>query len=77
MESIETLNKARQAILAAGFSRLEYLELRADNDLAPIDAFNRLARLLVAAWLGQTRLIDNVEVGSPKRSVQAFKEVAA
>lgn len=45
MESIETLNKARQAILAAGFSRLEYLELLADNGLAPIDALKRLARL--------------------------------
>ncbi|WP_292242317.1 hypothetical protein [Mesorhizobium sp.] len=39
MGSIEqALHKVRQAILAAGFSMLEYLKLRADNDLAPIDA---------------------------------------
>ncbi|WP_287171326.1 hypothetical protein [Mesorhizobium sp.] len=34
----QALHKVRQAILAAGFSMLEYLKLRADNDLAPIDA---------------------------------------
>lgn len=48
---------AREAILAAGFSKVEYLELRADSDLASIAKLDRPARLLVAAWLGQTRLI--------------------
>ncbi|RRH88257.1 pantoate--beta-alanine ligase [Mesorhizobium tamadayense] len=56
------LTDAREAILAAGFSKVEYLELRADNDLASILRVDRPARLLVAAWLGQTRLIDNVQV---------------
>ena len=60
-----TLDEARAAILAAGFDRVEYLELRAADDLAPLDALERPARLLVAAWLGETRLIDNLEVGGP------------
>lgn len=57
-----TLDEARAAILAAGFDRLEYLELRAADNLAPLDELGRPARLLVAAWLGETRLIDNLEV---------------
>ncbi|PJN95616.1 pantoate--beta-alanine ligase, partial [Amaricoccus sp. HAR-UPW-R2A-40] len=28
----------------------------------PLDAADRPARLLAAAWLGEVRLIDNVEV---------------
>ena len=50
------------AILAAGFSEVEYLELRAEADLEPLAAADRPARLIVAAWLGHTRLIDNVRV---------------
>lgn len=57
-----TLAGARSAILDAGYSQVEYLELRAEGDLAPLTAFDRPARLLVAAWLGDTRLIDNFEV---------------
>ncbi|MBB4303284.1 pantoate--beta-alanine ligase [Rhodobium orientis] len=52
----------KAAILAAGFSKVEYLELRAEADLTPLAAADRPARLLVAAWLGATRLIDNVKV---------------
>ncbi|MES0183187.1 pantoate--beta-alanine ligase [Mesorhizobium sp. C386A] len=71
------LDEARQAILAAGFSQVEYLEMRADEDLAMMAAPDRPARLLVAAWLGQTRLIDNVEVWSPRGRVEGFVEAAA
>lgn len=56
------LANASQAILAAGYKSVEYLELRAEQDLAPMAALDRPARLLAAAWLGQTRLIDNVSV---------------
>ncbi|TIT26631.1 MAG: hypothetical protein E5W86_11820, partial [Mesorhizobium sp.] len=47
-----------------GYARIEYLELRAKEDLATMQALDRPGRLLVAAWLGETRLIDNVEVPS-------------
>ncbi len=61
------LAEARQAILAAGYDEVEYLELRADHDLSPLSAADRPARLIAAAWLGGTRLIDNVGV-LPKQS---------
>lgn len=51
------------AIVAGGFREVEYLELRAGEDLAPLPTADRPARLLVAAWLGNVRLIDNVPVG--------------
>ncbi|WP_353643283.1 pantoate--beta-alanine ligase [Mesorhizobium sp. WSM2239] len=58
----QTLSQARAAILAAGYRAVEYLELRTEEDLKPLQDFDRPARLLVAAWLGETRLIDNVKV---------------
>ncbi|WP_027038695.1 pantoate--beta-alanine ligase [Mesorhizobium ciceri] len=75
-ESVErALTEGRKAILAAGFSKVEYLELRADTDLASLVTMDRPARLLVAAWLGQTRLIDNVEV--PLRRPAVAQQAAA
>ncbi len=58
------LAEAAAAVAAAGFDRVEYLELRAEDDLAPLERPDRPGRLLVAAWLGQTRLIDNVPVAA-------------
>jgi pantoate--beta-alanine ligase len=52
-------------MLEAGFERVEYLELCAADDLAPLLAATRPARLLVAAWLDGVRLIDNVPVPVP------------
>jgi pantoate--beta-alanine ligase len=53
---------ARKAILAAGFSAVEYFELRAERDLLPLQSLTEPARLLVAANLGRVRLIDNIQV---------------
>lgn len=61
-ETSDILTAAEKQILAAGFTRLDYLELRSEDTLAPMDAYNAPARLLAAAWLGSTRLIDNVKV---------------
>lgn len=57
-----TLQEAQNAILKAGYQEVEYLELRAEEDLARLSQLDRPARLLVAAWLGGVRLIDNVPV---------------
>lgn len=54
------LAKAREQITAAGFA-LDYLELRAADDLGPPRA-GVPWRLLVAAKIGATRLIDNIAV---------------
>jgi pantoate--beta-alanine ligase len=62
-----TLADAKAAIVKAGYREVEYLELRSSADLTPLERVDRPARLLVAAWLGNTRLIDNVEVlASPR-----------
>ena len=49
------------ALRAAGFDP-DYLELREAESLAPMPALDRPARLLAAAHLGRTRLIDNIPV---------------
>ncbi len=45
---------------AAGFTRVDYLEIRANDDLGLLDAPTRPARLFAAAWLAGVRLIDNI-----------------
>jgi len=57
-----TLSNAGELIVAAGYREVEYLELRAEEDLSPMNSADRPGRLLVAAWLGDVRLIDNVKV---------------
>ncbi|MGV6871543.1 pantoate--beta-alanine ligase [Pseudochelatococcus sp. B33] len=54
--------EAREALVAAGFASVEYLELRREDDLSPLPRADAPARLLAAAWLGDVRLIDNVPV---------------
>jgi pantoate--beta-alanine ligase len=57
------LSKAKQALAKAGFAEVQYLELCDAATLEPIPRAERPARLLVAATLGKTRLIDNVALG--------------
>jgi len=56
----EALAAGKSEILAAGFQSVDYLELRAQGDLVVMNAFDRPACILVAARLGNTRLIDNL-----------------
>jgi pantoate--beta-alanine ligase len=53
------------AALAAGGFAVDYLELRDAETLAAMPRLTGPARLLAAARLRGTRLIDNVSVGSP------------
>lgn len=59
---VATLAEAEAAILAAGYERLEYLELRRAGDLTAAADAEAPSRLLAAAWLDGVRLIDNVAV---------------
>lgn len=52
---------ARQEILDAGFDGVDYVEARESVALARWRPGSE-GRVLAAAWLGKTRLIDNVEV---------------
>src|SRR5207248_10756302 len=55
------LDKGLAALRQAGLVS-EYLELRDAADLSPLSALDHPARLLTAALLGRTRLIDNIPV---------------
>jgi pantoate--beta-alanine ligase len=53
---------AKVRLLKAGYSDVEYLELRDAETLEPVSKLDRPARLLAAAWIDGVRLIDNVAV---------------
>lgn len=55
--------KAETVLLKSGFKSLDYIEIRDAETLAPWSANSgQKGRALVAAWLGKTRLIDNIPV---------------
>lgn len=58
--------EAYSALLKAGFDRVDYATIRHAEDLTPFrdDIVDAPARILAAAWLGKTRLIDNMAVGA-------------
>jgi pantoate--beta-alanine ligase len=55
------IDKGLAVLRQAGFMP-DYLEMRDAGDLSPMTALDRPARLLAAARLGRTRLIDNIPV---------------
>jgi pantoate--beta-alanine ligase len=57
----DALIDGRKALADAGFA-LDYLEVRNSETLSPVESLAEPMRLLVAARLGATRLIDNIAV---------------
>ena len=55
-------NEAVRMLIAVGFAKVDYVAVRDAETLAPVQRANRVLRLLAAAWLGKTRLIDNIAV---------------
>ncbi len=58
----QALQHAGDALRAAWFTKLDYVELRDKETLLRVDKISAPARLLAAAHIGTTRLIDNIEV---------------
>ncbi len=58
----EMENWAGKELLDGGFTRVDYITLRDAETLAQWAGKSRPGRALAAAWLGRTRLIDNVAV---------------
>jgi pantoate--beta-alanine ligase len=54
--------QAIDALKEAGFDTVDYVAIRDTETLAVIDALDRPARILAAAKIGKTRLIDNMAV---------------
>lgn len=57
-----TLEAASATLHSAGFSRIDYVALRDASTLAALTRLDAPARLLAAAVVGTTRLIDNIAV---------------
>ena len=56
------IREAAEKVRAAGFERVEYIELRDAETLMPSDDPQKPRRMLAAAWLDGVRLIDNIPV---------------
>lgn len=54
---------AAMKLLSLGFNKVDYVEIRDAETLGTFDpSSGRPGRVLAAAWLGRTRLIDNVSI---------------
>jgi pantoate--beta-alanine ligase len=63
-DPLALIDTATKSLLDAGFDKIDYFDLRDGNSLAPVQAYEPENRLLIAALLGETRLIDNIALGS-------------
>ncbi len=57
--SLAILGALRQVLAAEPLIRLDYAELADSDTFVPVPVLRRSAMLLLAAWVGNTRLIDN------------------
>ena len=58
----ETLARAEADIVSGGFDSVDYVALADADSLERLTEFRKPARLLAAARIGKTRLIDNLAV---------------
>ena len=58
----EALRQAKQALVDAGFPKIDYLALVDAATLEPLEKPHGEMRLIAAATIGTTRLIDNIAV---------------
>ena len=56
--------EGRAALAASGFDKIDYFEVRDAGDLSlpPAGPLRKPVRVFAAAWVGKTRLIDNMPV---------------
>ena len=60
----QILEKKSQEMLAIGFKKVEYLEVRDEQNLQLISSFqiNKPMRIFIAVYLDEVRLIDNLKL---------------
>ncbi len=61
--SAVAIGAGKSVLENAGFGPVDYIEVCGADTLEPLERADRPARVLAAAYLGRTRLIDNVPVG--------------
>ncbi len=61
-EAYDLVSSGVSRLQEAGFDKVDYVELREADTLKPLTKLTGPARLLAAAHIGKTRLIDNVAV---------------
>lgn len=62
-EISEILNLKRQELIKLGFEKIDYLEIRSEENLKLIEKLdNQKSRIFIAAYLEEVRLIDNLEI---------------
>ena len=58
----KTLSDAQAVLVRKGFGKIDYVEARHAETLAPLTSKDEPGRILAAAHLGRARLIDNVGI---------------
>lgn len=58
----KSLEIARKNLQDSGFGKIDYLDLRNSQTLEACGDLKQPSRLFAAAWLGSTRLIDNLAI---------------
>ena len=61
-DSASAVREGTLDLLAAGFTGVDYLAVVDPETLVPLSSVSGSCRILGAAWLGKTRLIDNVGI---------------
>jgi pantoate--beta-alanine ligase len=62
VQAEEILIKVREKILGYPHTRIDYAELVDPETLEPVAKIKGRARLILAVWVGKTRLIDNMQM---------------
>lgn len=60
MNSAVASSAVQERLIDAGFDKIDYLSAYDVSNFEEVEAPNANSHLLAAAWLGQTRLIDNI-----------------
>ncbi len=55
-----TLDDAKNQLVAGGFTKVDYIEIREGDNLEVTENLTNKSRIFAAAWIGKTRLIDNI-----------------
>ena len=62
----DEIARGKDELKKAKFKKVDYLAVCDAETLAPVEHVRAPARVLAAAWLGRTRLIDNVPAAFPE-----------